>query len=169
MSGFCVGVLSLVVWVCLGSLAFSLALSRVREGVVGVTHKLTHNPFFFIKYIKNKSTKHTLSHTHIRVALQQEEEEEERGIVSSPGCIPKINFKKVPVGETLLKRSVSFTVPASVNARSTSDTKAASLWGRGGREEERPGERVLAYREHEERGVSRGGAREVKLRVSQTF
>jgi hypothetical protein len=101
--------------------------------------------------------------------VQEEEEEEEKGIVSSPGCIPKINFKKVPVGETLLKRSVSFTVPVVANERSASDTKGAFLWGRGGEEEARRGERVLAYREHDERGVIRGEEGEMKLRVSQTF
>ena len=97
--------------------------------------------------------------------MQEEEEEEEKGIVSSPGCIPKINFKKVPGGETLLQRSVY----RLANERRASDAKGAFLWGRGGGEEARRGEVVLAYGEREERGVIRGEQGEMKLRVSQTF
>lgn len=68
---------------------------------------------------------------------------------------------------------MSFIVPVFANERSASDTKGANLWGRGGGAVARRGEeRVLAYREHEERGVIRGEEGEVKLRVSprsQTF
>ena len=69
----------------------------------------------------------------------------------------------------MLKRSVSFTVPVFADERSASDRKRAFLWGRAGGEDARRGERVLAYREHDERGVIRGEEGEMKLRVSQTF